>query len=1042
MRLVLSCLLFLGLGLAAALAADGPKQRYELPAAEAATALRRFAAVSGRETLFAAEVVRGVRTAAVAGDYTAREALDLLLAGTGLVATEDPKTGAFAIRREGAEKNAGGRPAEAAAVRSGGEEVVQLEEFLVQGVRAPGPVNEGVIPRTTDGAVAFQIFDRTSIERSGATSLGEFFRNYSGNTSTGLGYQLSFGNSTNLASGPADTSDRINLRGLGNSRTIVLLNGRRLYGSDSLGPDVSRIPLSAVERVEILPGAGAAIYGANAVGGAVNIITRRNYNILELTGYFGTSTGGGGSEWRGTLFQGFSLNRGRTSGSVIIEHSDRNDLRARDRGFYLDALQVVAPDHPLYRTINSNAIRTPRALIAATTPLLLPGNPTATVTSVPVGYTSAAPAAADFAATAGQIPLSFRRPGAVLLQPSSTVESVNFQGEHHFVKDRLEAYTELAWRYQERRTRYPGIGGNATYTATNPANPFRANPAAGRPTGVAVSIVWDPVDVPLDDAYNLQRTLRLVGGLKGRLGAAKRWGWALDYSYDRNEAYSLNHQYSSSLGDAVALGRYDPFRDLERFPNAINLADLTTTNINRSVPEVYVANARLSGELGRWRAGPVALSVGAESRQEDIQSVGVQDFAAVRRLNNPSAVALLAPFSNGRSKAAREARSGYAELTVPLVGGDLRLPLVDTLEVSLAARHEAYGDYRFSSTFGTGLTGTTQPAEIADTPLTAAVLWRPVRDVAFRASYSGAFVSPTMNQFFAARTVLPLSSTVTFFDPVLGVTVNRPPGSVTVTSGGNPFLKPESGRSYNYGVVVKPRALAGLTLSADLYHVVSYDQIRTPTVQTVVSFFPERITRDASNNVTAYDTSAVNMSQVVVGGADFRVDYEFSVAGLGDFSWQGHATYTDYYKQKAVIGNPFLTGVGDRTLDGGAPLRLKGSSTLTWTRDRWSAGLTARHVGRYKDAFNSGLAVPNTNGGVDGESVRAQTEFDVRLTYEFADGLAGWRAALRNTKVALGALNVLDRRPPYLSSNAGAANYSYYNDPRMRFVYLEVRKRL
>jgi iron complex outermembrane recepter protein len=304
-------------------------------------------------------------------------------------------------------------------------------------------------------------------------------------------------------------------------------------------------------------------------------------------------------------------------------------------------------------------------------------------------------------------------------------------------------------------------------------------------------------------------------------------------------------------------------------------------------------------------------------------------------------------------------------------------------------------------------------------------------------------VSPTMNQLFAARSVLPLSSPTTFFDPVLGATVTRPAGSVTVTSGGNPGLRPESGRAYNYGVIITPRRLPGLTVSADLYHVVSYDQIRTPSVQTVVSFFPGRVTRDAANNVTAYDTSAVNMSQVVVGGADFRVAYDFTVAGVGAFTWQGGATYTDYYKQIAVIGNPFLQGVGDRTLDFGAPQRLKGSTSLTLTRDRWSAGFTARYVGKYKDTFNSGIAVapPIVVVPVDGDFIRAQTEFDLRFTYEFAGDRTGWRGVLRNTKVALGALNVLDRRPPYVSSLVGGAAYSYYNDPRMRYVYLEMKRK-
>lgn len=1017
-----------------------PAVRFDIPAGEARPMLRQFAAQSGREIIIPVELVAGVRTNAIEGVMTAEAALEAMLAGTGLVPGRDDRTGAFAIRREDPrEKNADRRRAGSLAAADGLP--FELDEFTVNGVRVPGPVNEGVIARLADRAVPFQIFDRAALERSGVTSLGDFFRSYPGNTTAGLGEQSAFGAAANLASGPGDTGDRINLRGLGSSRTVVLLNGRRLYGSDSLGPDISRIPLSAIERVEVLPGASAALYGANAVGGAVNVITRRNYRATEASLYAGTSTGGGASEWRATLSHGFALNHGRTTGLLVLEHNDRGALRARQREFYRDALGVVPADSALYRTINALALRTPRALVATTSPsgLLIPGQPGATVASVPVGYNVGAPTAADFAATAGQLPLSFRRVGAVLLRPATTVDSVNFQGEHRLIPDRLEAYTELAWRYQARSTALPGIGGTTNLSATSPLNPFRANPGAGRPTGVAVSVAWDPVDVPFDEVYALQRTVRLVGGLKGRLGEAKRWAWALDYSFDRNEAYSTVLQRSASLNDAVNLGEYVVFRDLERFPNTINLDRLTSRVMSRSTPEIQVANARVSGDLFEWRAGRVALSGGVELRREDIDSVGVQDFAPVRREANPSGVALLGPLLNGETTARREARAAYLELVLPVLGGDLRLPLAEQVEVSLAARRESYGRYHFRSTFGAGNASTVQPEDIAATPLTAAVLWRVSRDLALRASYSDAFVSPTMGQFFNPRNSLPNSSSSTFFDPQAGTTVTRPPGTVMVTTGGNPFLRPESGRSYNYGVVLTPRGLPGLNLTADLFHVVSYDQIRTPSVQTVLSYFPERVTRDAAGQVTSYDISGVNMSEVVVSGLELAARWEFDVSGVGTVSWQGGATYADTYKQRAIVGNPFLEGVGDRTLDSGVPLRWKATSSVTLARDRWSAGLTARFTDRYKDAFNSGVAVPNNNGGVDGAYIRAQLELDARLTYTFGEA-EGWRGALADTRVALGIHNLLDRRPPYLSTNSGAPYYSYYNDPRMRFVYLELKR--
>lgn len=158
----------------AAIAAE-PVRSFDVPAGDAAQTLKQFATQAGREIVFSPANVAGVQTRAVQGELAPRAALDLMLEGSGLVAREDNKTGAFAVRAaaESEAKNDPSRPAgsQAAQVTDG---VIRLQDFLVEGVRAPGPVNEGVIPRVENRAVPFQIFDRTAIENTGANSLGEF----------------------------------------------------------------------------------------------------------------------------------------------------------------------------------------------------------------------------------------------------------------------------------------------------------------------------------------------------------------------------------------------------------------------------------------------------------------------------------------------------------------------------------------------------------------------------------------------------------------------------------------------------------------------------------------------------------------------------------------------------------------------------------------------------------------------------------------------------------------------------------------------------
>lgn len=1023
------------------------KKRFDLPAGSANDVLRKFSEQSGFDVVFATDAPKGVRTKAVRGDYPPDEAVALLLDGTGLSASRDKTSGAFMVVRD-PDPNVSGatQPIDRPETKHVEGRAIELDVFQVQGVREPGPVNQGVIPRSADRALAFQVFNREAVERSGAMSLGEFFRGLSSNSQPGLGYQTTYGASLNLASGPTDTSDRINLRGLGTNKTVVLLNGRRLYGSDSSGPDVSRIPLSAVDRIEVLAGAAAAIYGANAIGGAVNIITKKGYVGGEAAVYAGTSTQGGATEWHASLYESFSLNKGRTSGSILIEHVDRGALRAKQRSYWNEAFARIPTTSPVFRTILAPVLRTPQAAITTTsaTGLLLPANPTATVTAVPVGYNNANPTALDFNATVGQVPISTRRVGEVFLQNPLRSESINLQGEQKLLRDRLEAYVEAAWRYQEVRVAVPGLGGTSgVLAATSPVNPFRAQPAAGFPVGVSVTATWDPIDLPFDPVFSLQRTARLVGGLKGKLGdGARQWAWAMDYSYDRNESYSQNAQNTAYLNQAVALGVYTPFRDLALYPNTTDLRSLQTININRNIPEIYVGNLRASGELWHWRGGAIALSVGGEQRREKVKLVGITDYPLVLRLNSPAAVAILAPTSNGQSNASRTSSAAYAEMTVPIVGAKNRQPLVEALEVSLAVRHEAYGAFGYRSTFGSGLASQDAPGNIDGTPVTLATRFQPVRDVSLRASYSDAFVAPTMTQLFNTRTIIPNSSITTFYDPVLGTTVSRPINSITSTSGGNPSLKPESGRGYNYGVILTPRWLKGFSASVDYFRVISYDQIRSPSLATILAFFPERVTRDASNQVTAYDTSSINMSVVVTSGADLGLSWDIDAGHYGTFTWSGTATYVDTFRLRAVRGNPFIKGVGDLTLDQSAPLRLKGQSSIFWTRQAITAGLTARYTGHYKSTYNSGAVGSAVTLGavpIDGDFIASQLELDAQFTYRFAEQAAHWRHFLAHTTGTLGVRNLADRRPPY--SSASAAFYSFQNDPRQRFVYVEVKRK-
>jgi len=305
--------------------AAGAVRSFDVPAGDAAATLKQAAKQGGVEIVFPAAVVRGVRTAPVKGEFTARDAISLMLADTELVLVQDEKTGALTVNRLSSEaKNDASRLADAtAANKASGAKIkdgtVRLDSFEVSATKVTGIVNQGIIPREENQAVRYSVISRDDIERSGVTSMSELMRTVTSNaeySNTPEGQQASRAGTSGQTFA---FGDQINLRGLGNGQTLVMINGRRLYGRDGsgngAGADIGRIPLAAVERVEILPVSGSAIYGANSVGGVVNVIMRKGYSGTEIGTYFGGSKGGG-EEYRLNLFHGRSFNEGRSNLSL------------------------------------------------------------------------------------------------------------------------------------------------------------------------------------------------------------------------------------------------------------------------------------------------------------------------------------------------------------------------------------------------------------------------------------------------------------------------------------------------------------------------------------------------------------------------------------------------------------------------------------------------------------------------------------------------------------------------------------------------------
>jgi outer membrane receptor protein involved in Fe transport len=288
----------------------GDEFQFSLPAQDLALSLREVSTRTGRNIIAPSELVRGRRAPAVSGPFTAEGAVRILLTGSGLdVRRVRDSFVIFLPDSEGGEAAASAEP-----LPRDDEEIVVTGTNL-RGARPTAPVI---------------VLRREDIDASGSTSVDQLMARVPQNAQGGVNRENSL--AVGAGADPTEHGAGLNLRGLGQRATLVLVNGRRLAPSGSGSfVDVSLIPLTAVERVEILTDGASAIYGSDAVGGVVNFILRDDFEGLETLLNAGTATQGDGD----VLQLGATAGTNWGSGGAMLSYEYRaeDEILARDRGF-------------------------------------------------------------------------------------------------------------------------------------------------------------------------------------------------------------------------------------------------------------------------------------------------------------------------------------------------------------------------------------------------------------------------------------------------------------------------------------------------------------------------------------------------------------------------------------------------------------------------------------------------------------------------------------------------------------------------------------
>ena len=888
-----------------------------------------------------------------------------------------------------------------------------------------------------EGALPVTVITRADIARSGAVNTEDLLNAVA---------SLSSMNATVNASGAgSSTSGRssVSLRGLNGNRTLVLVNGRRIAGGVSSGSstavNVNNIPLAAIERVEILKDGASSIYGSDALAGVVNFILSKNFRGLDLGVNAGQPTrDGGGKNQRASLVGGFGdLGKEGFNLTASISVDKEAALFAKDREFsktgnvlpYITAAATgqgnIEGGFTPGRVINGVWQEGTRQAGFGNSSGTGYGNPLARQ-----GKCAELNMFLDPNPTSKGAPYcTFDSNAFVGLIPERESSNLTLNAGVR-ISDHLELFGDVLYtknnviqKFQPSPLRRSFLTTDAEFRKQGidpalliyPSNPNYQTAAAYLTAQGFPALVGQPLSItarvfdfgPRTQDDTTEQT-RVVLGLRGEVA-----GQSYEVSYADNK-YELTGKVTDGYFSQVRYAK------AVQGSNDYNPWSLTLTDAFKAAiaPAKYVGStldgtsaskdfdAKLSGDLFKAPGGMAAYAAGVQYRKESFQT-------------RPSAASFSGDIAGlggatPPTDRARQITSGFAEGVVPLI---------QSLEANLAARHDRYNDVGGASTYKFSMR------------------WQPIRSMVLRAGTGTGFRAPTLVELWLPQT---LGSSAQYTDPAFPNNANVQTNEVV---GGNPALKPEKSKQSTLGVVFSP--VEALTISADYWRINVKGIITSPSTQEIVTRFragdpayQSLVRLSATGEVDQTFAVLNNVGSAKLEGIDIDANLRFALGGARlDMSLNG--TYFLRYDQTSPggtishkVGTIFedsLDATGKRqgqpVLEadgGGVVLRWKHKLSTTYSYDAWALTLAQNFYSGYRTADNN----------FDGEKhdVPGQSIFDAQVAF----------TGIKNLKLALGVKNLLDKNPPLYvpASNQFQAGYdiSQY-DPRARFVYFAANYR-
>lgn len=842
------------------------------------------------------------------------------------------------------------------------DETATVEEVVVTGSRIKRQDISGVGPATV--VTADQILNagvnnvETLLQRLPASA------GFSGNQTnaywTGNGYGTA----------------QVNLRGLGINRTLVLLNGRRVVnggtGANSAA-DLNMIPTPVIGRIDVLKDGASAIYGADAVAGVVNVVTKTDFEGLQISTQYGLADEGDGEEFSVDLLWGVKGDRGGFTAAATYERTGAVNLADRAPCALRESAGALV-------CFGSAATAGGRAV--------LPNGSQINFNQTPGGD-------GDFYEPYSAAKHNFNsNPYLNAVSPIerlSTAVLADYQ-----LSDDVRLFGELFYtRRESNQIATPGTLRNLSISASNPTNP----------TGQDIVLVQRRLAEPGPrEFFQETDTWRAVVGLDGELRGD--WAWEAALNWGRNTGVdgmtnianlqrvreTLNTGLCSfAAGAAVPCADYLGAGDLT--PEVLDY--ILFTSIDTGGNEQRSVTADVSGTLIDLPAGRLALAAGLVYREEE----GWRD---------PDALTVLGVANTNQQDpiaGAVKAKEAYLELSAPLLKDQ---PFAKAVELDAALRYSDYDLFGSNQTYKLGLN------------------WAVNRDLRLRATYGTGFRIPSVPELFGGVAegnltttdpcsrygTLPATSTVAQNCRASGVPAGyvQLGNTVLTTVGGNANLDPETAKTLTLGLVYQPRQVEGLSITADYFDIEIEDAIRSIPGSTKLAACyntpgmnhpfcgPEHFTRSAlTGEVDFLSAQPVNTGRETSRGVDFGVRYLFHPAGL-DATLDWNTTYLQEYEVTPYPGaDPIVFDGHVGGGNGGYP-HWRSQASMTVENDRWSGTYSVQWIGEAKDFNAAPGAIGYETPGVFYHN--AQVALDVS----------------EKARISVGLDNIFDQKAPFIQS--------------------------